>query len=273
MSTALFVEGKMNPVSVRIDGKALTRLVEIIADGTGFTGRGMRKNAEANRDIRLLEAQTNKDAQAISDGLLEYRNGNLKKVAELAHPLLNKVDDPKIEDLGWFGDWLNKASNTSDVNVQDWWAKILAGEAEQNGSYSKWALDAVSKMSKDDIHNFTLLSTCLWSIGIVAWRDWTRELLGYSELVLERAGLVDVDVTEAGRRLRKREWSTWRAGAVTYFGQELTLKVDSKGGLPVGHVELSLLGRELIGLCDASPNEEYKQRCIQMWRERGLLTQ
>lgn len=262
----------MNPVSVRMDGKALTRLFEIVADGTGLTAKGMRKNAEANRDVRLLQAQTDGEAQAIKDGLLEYRNGNLKNVAELAHPLLNGIDDPKIEDLGWFGDWLNKASNTSDVNVQGWWAKILAGEAEQNGSYSKWALDTVSKMSKDDIHNFTLLSACFWSIGIVAWRDWTPELLGYSELVLERAGLVDINVTSDGFHLSKKEWSTWRTGRLSYFGEELTLQVDSKGGIPVGHVELSLLGRELIGLCDASPNEEYKQRCVQTWREKGLLT-
>ena len=35
-------------------------------------------------------------------------------------------------------------------------------------------------------------------------------------------------------------------------------------------VSLTLLGKELLSLCDATPNERYKMDCIAQWQSKGV---
>ena len=257
----------MNLVSIKTSGKALAKFFQIVADGTGLTARGIRKNAEASRESQLLGAQADVEAQAIRDGLSEYRKVNLTKVAERSVPLLDNIDDPKVNDMGWFADWVNGAAHTPDDVLQDWWARILAGECEKSGSYSKWALDAVAKMSKEDVEHFTRFSSCCWNIGPVVWTPTTAEILGYSEKILERAGLItgfDVPIYRVDRN------SQGYADAI-YFGQRVSVKTDRDGNIPLGHARMTALGEELIGLCQSQENEEYREDCIQQWKKKGLI--
>ncbi len=146
-------------------GKGLEHVAQLVSDATGATAHGKRLNAEADRDVKLIEAQTNRDIATIEEGLAEYRQGNLIAIAEKATPLLEDLPDPKIEDPDWIALWLEKAQNTSDEGLQQWWARILAGEAQSQGSFSKWALNAVACMSKDDIEAFAKLAQCVWAFG------------------------------------------------------------------------------------------------------------
>lgn len=254
-------------------GKALTRLVERISSSTGVTSRGIKRDADANRYKVLVEAQTEKEIEQIRAGLAEFQNGNLNAIFDKAIPLLDKAGGAKIDNAGWFADWISKAANTSDEDVQQWWAKILAGEAQSQGSFSKWALDAVACMSREDITAFTTLATCVWRFGpwpssltVVYW-DSSEKIIPLNERILERAGLA----TGFGSPLEGWTNVEHRQAYVRYFEERHAMRFLDSLEAPTGKIiRLTMLGQELIHLCDAKPNDEYKMDCLVQWENRGV---
>lgn len=254
-------------------GNALIHATKTISDGSGWTARGTRLNASANREAALTKAQTRVDVTEIEKGLMEYREGNLEATLKKASPMLEDVENAKIEDGDWAIKWYEKASNTSDEEVQTWWAKILAGEAQAKGSFSKWALEAVSCMSKEDIEAFTTLGSCVWRFGpernhqeVVYWKS-SAEIVPLQEYVLQRTGLA----TGFGSPLCGMLQVSFREAYIHYFAESHAMRFPESLQLERGTtVSLTLLGKELLTLCDAKPNEEYKRDCIAQWGKHGV---
>ena len=221
----------------------------------------------------MIEAQTKMDVVDIEAGLTEYRNGNLEAIAEKAVPLLENVSKPKI-DPAWGIKWYENARNTSDEEVQLWWARILAGEARSQGSFSKWALDAVARMSKDDIEAFTRLASCVWRFGpglngveVVYWKS-SRKIIPLSEHALQRTGLV----TGFGSPLEGVVKVRSRQAYLHYFNERYPMTFPESLEVSRGtDVALTLLGKELHSLCDATPNDDYKTDCIRQWKSKGIV--
>ena len=255
-------------------GKGLEHVAQLVSDATGATARGKRLNAEADRDVKLIKAQTSRDIATIEEGLAEYRQGNLIAIAEKATPLLEDLPDPKIEDPDWIALWLEKAQNTSDEDLQQWWARILAGEAQSQGSFSKWALNAVACMSKDDIEAFAKLAQCVWAFGpsllhreVVYWES-SRKIVPLAEYVLQRTGLS----TGFGSPLLGYMDVQHRQAYIQYFDEKYAMRFPESLEVPRGStISLTLLGKELLPLCDAKPNDEYKKDCIAQWRSRDVI--
>ena len=254
-------------------GNALIHAAKTISDASGGTARGTRLNASANREAALTEAQTRVDVTKIEKGLMEYREGNLEATLKKASPMLADVENAKLEDRDWAFKWCEKASNTSDEEVQTWWAKILAGEAQARGSFSKWALEAVSCMSKEDIEAFTTLGSCVWRFGpershpeVVYWES-SAAIVPLQEYVLQRTGLA----TGFGSPLLGTLQVSFREAWIYYFEESHAMRFPESLQLDRGTtVSLTLLGKELLTLCDAKPNEEYKRDCIAQWGKHGV---
>ena len=244
-----------------------------LSDALGLTALGTRLNASANRVSTLTEAQTSRDVKAIEEGLMEWRGKNLRAILEKTIPRLEDVETPKIDDSDWAIKWLEKASSTSDEELQTLWAKILAGELQVKGSYSKWALDAVSNMSKEDIEAFTTLGSCVWWFGpeksgqeVVYW-DSSKAIVPLQEYVLERAGFA----RGFGSPLLGTSLVSRKEGWIRYFSETHMMSFPESLQVDRGTaVSLTLLGKELLPLCDAIPNEKYKQDCIAQWGNHGV---
>ena len=221
-------------------------------------------HAVGNRAVANVQAGRLNEAAV---GLLTSKGNEekLEGILRLAEPKLAELPNPHSVGRQFAKAWAQHAVN-SDEWAEQHWADVLAGEAETPGKYSLFALATLANMSKEDMENFTLLAACQWNVGIVAWQGWTRELLDYNELMLERCGLVEIN-----------PGGTWHSpqaqqeGTVHYFGRSILLRRDNRQGIPLGRVYLTLTGKELIGLCNAKPNWEYMERCIQEWRNQGLV--
>lgn len=255
-------------------GKSLKFLMQVLSDVTGATARGRRLNAEADHTTRLSEAQNKRDVAAIEEGLAEFRNGNLMAIAEKAIPRMEDIPNPGIEDPSWLALWLERAQDASDENVQLWWARILAGEAQSRGSFSKWALNTVACMSKDDIKAFTTVAKCVWMFGsepeIVYWPS-SRRIVPLAECRLERTGLVRGFGQEGVLEGYHHENAPQREAIIRYFGEQYAFRFPESLEVPRGTtISLTLLGKELYSLCDATANEEYKVDCIAQWRSKGV---
>jgi len=132
----------------------------------------------------LMMAQASKEVQAISEGYLDYKNGELieaaedmvscmvnqargnitaqevhkqfrlNKVAALAEEKLSSEDDSNISDepidLNWFNSFRSYVENSSNEGLEEVWASILAGETKEPGTYSLRTFSFISHLTKDE---------------------------------------------------------------------------------------------------------------------------
>ena len=258
---------------VVIDGKAIVNCLDIVS--RGVTAKGIKKIADAQRHARLSEAQTDVDVRAIQDGFAAYQAENLVAIGEKALPLLQLADNPKIEDQDWIACWIEFARNVSDEGLQQMWARILAGRAENEGRFSKWTLNSVAQMSKDDIENWSRFASCLWEFNgpndIVPcyWLKSSGSILGVHEDMLTNGGLLTFEGSYA---IKYREVVRSGRIEIRYFDQAVVLEMPEKKEMhvPTGHVNLTPTAREVLLLCDAKPNIDYKQDCLAKWERAGI---
>lgn len=70
--------------------------------------------------------------------------GNILQKVEL-----NKNDSNVLNDE-WIALYLDNVKNISDENMQEIWSKILSGEINKPGTFSKRTLDTINKISKNE---------------------------------------------------------------------------------------------------------------------------
>ncbi|QPF74467.1 DUF2806 domain-containing protein [Roseateles sp. DAIF2] len=133
------------------------------------------------------------------------RQQNIEAIAELAieNGPSTASDSPVADD--WCRALFRFGADVSDAEMQLLFARVLAGEVEQPGSYSLRALSVMASLTKDDAHAFqTLCSICVDAKGHILQTprrgfeavDWLKPIgLPHSTLyALQEAGLLhDVD--------------------------------------------------------------------------------
>ena len=163
-------------------GRWVPKALDKLRDG--ISARAIREKARAQSAARVYDAIGDRAVEAIKDGKLDDAVDFLinppdkkEKLARILSPVVPKVQSlTNAHPVGrQFGvAWANHAAN-SDEWAEQHWRKVLTEQVECPGKYSLFALDALSKMSKEDIEHFTLLASCRWNIGIVALRPWSAD--------------------------------------------------------------------------------------------------
>ena len=95
------------------------------------------------------------------------RQKNIEDITEKALSQLDKNSDPDAMKDDWITNFFDKCRIVSDENMQDLWSRILAGEANVPGRYSKRTVNALSDLDKADAALFAKLCGFCWVIGEV----------------------------------------------------------------------------------------------------------
>ena len=248
--------------------KPADTLTKRFSAGTGwFDPSHKRERNIAKNENRIRDALSKVLSKQIK------KQDNLDKIGQIVLPMLSpnaKLDEMSLD---WLVFWGERASLSSDERVRLMWAKIFSGEAESPNSFSKWALNAVSCMTKEDIDAFTKLASCVWMFGpspmgceVVYWPS-SRKIISLSEYVLERTGLVRGFSSPLEGRLSILN----QRGYIQYFDRKYGFRFPDSLEVPRGTaLSLTLLGKELYPLCDATPNERYRADCIAQWKSKGI---
>ena len=255
---------------------AIARIVEAVLPREGLTAGGIRKKAAARRDARILDAAAERQIERIRQGVEDLRLDNLAEIGVKVEKL--REENPyqsqgQVKDASWASMWYQKAQHATDDQVQMLWAKVLAGEAEAPGSFSKWTLNALENMSQEDIQALTEVASCTWRFGagvqhleLVYWPS-SRQVVPLKDYVLQRTGLV----TGFGSPLIGQITVSRKRGSIWYFDEAYNAEFPDDLNIEKGTpLTLTLHGKEMIRLCDGKHNEAYKQDCLKEWRARGL---
>jgi len=170
-----------------------TVLIEKISDALGgvFKPWQIRRVAQANAEAEKISAAsrieiTELEQRALGRFLVEeaQKQRNIEAITQQALPLLNEESDPRNVDNDWIANFFDKSRIVSDNEMQILWARILAGEANAPGQYSKRSVNLLSSFDKRDAQLFASLCGFVWDIG-----GFVPLILGHHEPIYEAGGI------------------------------------------------------------------------------------
>ena len=261
-------------------GKPATVLIKKVSDAVGGIARPsqIRRVASAEADAKVILAEADikitELQQRAARRFIEEETKNQTNIESITHqaiPHLNEDSEPdKIED-DFLRNFFDKCRIVSDEEMQDIWARILAGEANVPGTFSRKTINILSDMDKSDAELFTTLFSFAWrfpnSTGpLVFARDefFRKQGIALSSLA---------DIESLGLILTGSVGYVLNVGSgpiqASYFGKglELTLAQGAKCQLETGNALLTAAGRQIGAICEPSPIGGYFEFMREKWEQ------
>ena len=268
-------------------------LVNRISDAVGwyFVPRQIVRRAEAEAQAELIRVRAEESAAEIDiDKLIERAEfrSTIEKIVQqtnfeaiIAKALLQLSDgaSPDKMDQDWLWNFFDRCRYVSDDDMQEMWAKILAGEANLSGSYSR---RSVNIMGDFDTHAAAMFSTYCRFIGVLGERHATpfvvtgggEELnavyqdqgLTYNALAeLADLGLISTGFNPMSVLVHQRIEGVPDPVKFSYEGQSALMPCPD-GRVIIGITALTSTGRQLAQLClPAEPVEGFYEFIVDRW--------
>lgn len=198
---------------------------------------------------------------------------NMESITAKAIPLLDENAKADEIDDDWIRNFFNKSRIVSDDEMQELWARVLAGEANVPGAYSKRTVNFIGELDKNDAMLFTDLCGFAFQVSSVVplvfnHQDdiYTSRGINFQSLGhLESIGLIRFDLLTEFRasKLPKRL-------VVQYYGNRLELRFDQPDGeneLRLGRVFLTKIGQELARVCNSAPVPGFLDHVRKEWKQ------
>lgn len=233
--------------------------------------------AEAKADLIKAESEiqiTDLHRRAMHRFVEEeaQRQENMESITEKALPNLKEDADPAKMDDDWVTNFFDKSRIVSDDSMQDIWAKVLSGEANSPGSYSKRTVNFLADLDKEDAEMFQNLCSFGWIVG-----DFTPLIFDPSAEIYNKKGidfntlthLDNIGLIQFQGLLGFKRLGLPKNFPVFYCGVLLVLKMpkEKDNELPAGKVLLSRLGRELVSVCSAPRIEGLEDYVKDQWKQ------
>jgi hypothetical protein len=158
----------------------------------------------------------------------------------------------------WITNFFDKCRIVSEEEMQALWAKVLAGEANSPGTYSKRTIGLLASLDKKEAHVFTNVCGFTWRMP----EPWpliydTQEQIYKDQGInfgalrhLAHIGLIDFENLAGFIRTHiPKQW------LFNYYGNPLILSFakDKDNKLESGKVMLTRAGEQLLPICGAKP--------------------
>lgn len=271
--------------------KPATVLIEKISDAIGGIfkpwqiGRVAQAEADADRIKALSKIETQFEIaeltqRALGRFLVEEtkKQDNMESITSKALPLLEENSKPQEIDDDWITNFFDKCRLISDEGMKTIWAKVLAGEANSPGRYSKRTVNFVGSLDKSDAELFYKLCGFGWmiiGIGIIPLildlnsPIYLNHNINYSNL----QHLDDIGLLSFSGLTGYTSTFPSKIGVVVYFKDTIIIEFPNNEGnvLTLGHVILSKIGQELSSICDSKPVPGFLDYVIDRWISQGLI--
>jgi hypothetical protein len=292
--------GLTKPATVLIE--KISGAIGVIHEPTHIKRKG-KAEAEAKQYAAIMEAETQIQITEIQKRGLQrsiceegIKQQNIEDITLKAIPRLSTDAKPENIENDWLAHFFDKCRLTSDEQMQQLWANILAGEANLPSSFSKRTIDLVASLDKRDAESFTKLCSFCWYLLDHDNYNSQRLPIMYLEqnniydnigfnyesfLHLQAIGLITLEnIMEYQCDISKQKQDFTFDFA--YNGN--LVKVDVSHGKDIykiellgkksqemnckmclGQVSLTKSGRELAKICNANPSKEYFDYILYKW--------
>ncbi len=260
----------MDPIQqgMGLGDKALALASKIF--GPSFTRRQADADARSELQAVLTEQvasymESHPDDPVIMDAIIscggKFGFDNIARIARLTMPQLTDNARPDQISDDWAANWRDKAKTCSDPDMARLWASLLAGEADNPGSYSRKTVNVLGDMEKSDAVLFSQF--CHFQLIVYGEVDRIPVILDidadiYAKFGITRSGLsaletlslVDISgSTFGGITLGASIYCNFIAhsdGILIFNRRDGT---DQLSQLQIGNVAFTRTGLEMSNLC------------------------
>ena len=237
------------------------------------------KIIDAHAEVEILDIQQRATHRLQTESLRHQRN--IEAIRDGAIPHLGDTSTPNEIDDDWITDFFEQCRNVSNAEMQELWARILAGEANAPGSFSRRTISIVRNLDRYDGAAFSSLCRYMWKINgnatplLYSWRCGPTgpEDLGWEVLEhLDAVGLIRFNTN--GYMSEPLPFNC----TAEYFGRKLVLfpsdsphdeEVSSRYGqlnFDTGYAALTRAGEQLHRVCSAEPIENHYEEVAEHWK-------
>ncbi len=273
-----------NSSLIKVDlTKAAEVLIEKISDAIGgyfkpFQIKRLAK-AEAEAEIIRTEGQIACEdihRRAVARFIVEEakKQDNIENITRKAIPLLSESATPQKMEDDWITNFFDKCRIISDDEMQVLWSKVLAGEANSPGRFSKRTVNSLASLDKTDAQSFTLLC------------GFTLEMEALFPLIFDQQGSIYVDhgvnfgtlvhLDDIGLISFEADGFTKtklpQAIVVKYYGTPVNIKLKKPADneLYIGYTVFTKTGLQLARICGAKPVDGFLDYVLNYWTKKGL---
>ncbi len=265
--------------------KPATVLIEKISAAIGgvFKPYQIIRVAKAEAEADRVRAQTEIEISDLHRRALQrflneeaQKQQNIEDVTSKAIPLLEEGAKPENLENDWIANFFDKSRLTSNEELQQIWARVLAGEANRPGTFARRTVNFLASLDKSDADQFTALCSFCWMIGGVtplvfdpSNEIYTERGINFSVLShLAAIGLIQFE--PLGGFVRQQLPKRF---AVFYYGRsvQLQMPLDANNTLELGHVLLTKMGIELAPICGSSMHAKFFHYVEERWKAAGLI--
>jgi hypothetical protein len=265
--------------------KPATVLIEKISDAVGgiFKPYQIVRVAKAEAEAGRIQAEsqieiTDLHRRAMHRFLEEEakKQSNMEAITQDALPLLGNDSKPENIQDDWITNFFDKSRIVSDEDMQKLWARVLAGEANAPGAFSRRTVNLLADLDKTDAQLFTRICGFTWMIGFPAplifdvQQDlYAKQGIDFATLShLDSLGLLQFNTTTGFRLERLPKRLTF-----SYFGRPatLTLPAESNNQLPIGSAIYTRAGQQLAKISGAASIEGFYDFVYNSWATQSLV--
>lgn len=265
--------------------KPLTKLIKTVHDGVGviYEPTRIRRRAKAEADASIIKAEADAKIQDINYRTsVRINNQELRRqknresiVSKAAGLLPEKVSREKVDE-DWVVQFFDYSQDVGNEEMQLLWARLLAGEITQPGTFSLRALQLVRLLNKKDARIFTHLCNYSWRTSqyrgarITHFYDPKRindqTPIRFDNLLhLDALALISMSpymglILEPGSRPH----------IFLYCDRHFSIMNLTKQRITLPDHPFTAVGSELASLCNPEPDENYLKEILNYWRGRGL---
>lgn len=264
--------------------KPATTLIEKVSDAVGGIAKPWQINrvAKAEAEAEIIKANARVQISEIEERALlrmvreeGKKQENIESITAQAVPLLSSEAKTESLDNDWIVHLFEKARLVSNKDMQGVWARVLAGEANAPGIFSKRTVELVSTLDQYDMEIFTELCKFVWSFG-----DLVPLVFSHSEETIYNASginftsLTHLDAiglivfSGPSNFVRKR---MPKRTQLFYYGTPVNLEFPNEGDdLFTGLAILTRAGQQLAPICGSKPIPEFFQYVTEKWLEANI---
>ncbi|QUS59452.1 DUF2806 domain-containing protein [Synechocystis sp. PCC 7339] len=261
--------------------KPANTLIEKLSSAVGglFGPWQVERVAKAQAKVDLIKAQSEIQITALHRRAMHrfveeeaQRQQNMEKITEKAIPQLEEKSDPSQIEDDWVTNFFDKSRIISDNEMQEIWAKVLAGEANAPGTYSKRTVNFLGDLDKSDAELFQNLCSFGWIVGEFTplifdseAEIYNKEGINFASLThLDSIGLIQFQHLSGFRRT-----GLPKKFAVLYCGKRLVLEMpnEENNNLPIGKILLTKLGKEIVSVCSAPGVDGFYDYVSEQWKK------
>lgn len=264
-----------------------TLLAEKCTNAVGVLWEPIQRTRLAKADAKIAMIKLTSDferaelTQRALDRLAHQETRKQHNIEAIAIPAINDLpEDANVKDLDddWVAYFFESCCTFSDEAMQSMWSTMLKVEATTPGSFSKRTIDFVRTMSKDEAQLITSLRQFIWVIdgeNVLMTVDH-HKLKAYTTHRLSDVNLKHlVTIGLLAEVLNNNETIRFEKNAVrtSYFDGVVDVAFEGKRrSIRRGYKLLTEVGKELVPICSATPNQEFFEFVVVSMSKDGTVT-